>query len=492
MKARSLKTLAALLAVTAFALLAAPARGEDADEGWEKHLDKARDVAQSDDPAEAPLTPAPPAVPAPRALAAPSGPIVAQPEGAGFVALLTIDGSINPGSADFLIHGIAEAQEEGARAVLIQLDTPGGALNSTHDIVKAILNAPLPVLVYVAPSGARAGSAGVFITLAGHIAAMAPGSNIGAAHPITGSGKDPEKEGGKHLAQKIENDTIAWVEGIALQRRRNVEWAKDAVRNSVSITAERAEELHVVDFLASSTTEVLTKADHRVVEVLGKRISLRTKGLELRPIRMSIKQRFVGFFADPSLLGILFMLGVLGIVGEIYHPGALFPGLIGAICLILAFIGIQALPIHYGALLLLLLAGVLFGVEIFVGAFGVIGIGGVVSMVLGLLLLVDSTDPALRISLTSILPVAMLLSGFFVFASYNIIKTHRAKVLGGKEAMIGAVATVLEESIPGGDAQVMIEGERWRGNAEVALCKGDKVRVERIEGLLLHLRKIDA
>jgi len=411
-------------------------------------------------------------------------------EGDG-VAFLEIADTINPGIADYVEDSIAEASRAGHAAVLIRLDTPGGLLEATRSIVQAILDAPLPVIVYVAPGGARAGSAGTFITLAGHVAAMAPGSNIGAAHPVGAQGEDPEG-GGEHLARKIENDTVAFIESITERRGRNVEWARTAVLESVSVPSSKALELGVVDLVTASTESLLAEADGHKVEIRGKHYRLSTAGRMLHRIPMSTSQKFVSTFSHPNIFYLLMMLGVLGILAEVYHPGSIFPGVLGGICLILAFISMQALPINYGGLALILLSFAMFVGEVFVTSHGLLAIGGAVALTIGSILLIDTDDPALRISLPAVFSASGTLLAFSLFIVYKVVRAHKGKVTTGQEGLVGEQGEVKQAVPAGGEGKVLVHGEYWRARSAQTVNQGAPVRVTAVDGMLLTVEPLAA
>ncbi len=409
----------------------------------------------------------------------------------GKIFILTVVGSINAGTADYIRNGIAYARNNGAALIIIRLDTPGGFLEATRDIVKAILNSTIPIAVFVTPSGARAGSAGVFITMAGHIAAMSPGTNIGAAHPVTGGGKDPEKSGGKHMAKKILNDTVAFVKAIAKKRHRNVEWAKKAVVESDSITADEALKLKVIDLIAYDTAELIRKLDGWIIDMDRQKVKLVTKNLQIKDLPMSFKQKVVNFFSDPRIAYYLMMFGLLGIVMEIYHPGAVFPGVLGAICLFLAFVAMQVLPINYGGLALILLGIVLLVAELFTPTFGVLFIGGTISLTIGSIFLIDSPDPNLRLSLGTVLPMVSVLAILLGLALYGVTRAYQNPIISGKEGMIGEVGVVKKPLAPKG--VIKIRGELWNAVS----IDGKKIEPERevevveIDGLTLKVKLKD-
>ncbi|MBU52666.1 MAG: serine protease [Deltaproteobacteria bacterium] len=403
----------------------------------------------------------------------------------GYVLTLN-DGIINNAAADYLKKGIAYAEERKADLVILELDTPGGALNATRSMVKSILNARVPVVVFVTPSGSRAGSAGVFITLAGHIAAMSPGTNIGAAHPVVGGGKDPEKLG-KHIAKKIENDTVAFIEAIAKQRKRNIKWARNAVLKSVSVTSDEALKLKVIDIIANNKMDLLNKLDGRTVRCDNKDMKLHTKGMRLAPIKMNMKQKIIDFLAHPSVFYYLLMFGVLGITLELYHPGSFFPGVVGVVCLFLCFLAMQVIPINYGGLAMILLGAVLFFAELMTPTFGVLFVGGLISLTVGSLFLIDSSDPSMQLSLGTILPVIIGIGTLMGIALFAALRALAKPKVSGQEAMIGKVATVNMPLAPLGNVRLL--GEQW--NAEsvdgAEIQKGQQVKIVRIEGLKLFV-----
>ena len=317
------------------------------------------------------------------------------------VDLIAIDGGINPAVDDFIRESIARARNAGAKALIIQLDTPGGLLTSTRSIVKDILGAPVPVIVYVAPSGAGAGSAGVFITMAGHIAAMAPGTNIGAAHPVAGGGQEVKGV----MGEKIENFTASFSEAIAQKRGRNTEWAIQAVRRSVSITEKEALKQKVIDIVAKDLDDLLKQAEGRKVDVDGREQALSLQGARIERFDMGLKQKVINLLADPTIAYLLLMAGILGLYMEFSHPGVIFPGVAGGICLLLGLTSLQMLPFNYAGILLILLGVALLIGEAFLPSFGVLGIGGAISLALGSLLLFDTESSDLTVDRSMIFAV---------------------------------------------------------------------------------------
>jgi membrane-bound serine protease (ClpP class) len=404
--------------------------------------------------------------------------------------LIVLDVTINPAVADFIHESITHSAQEGAAALIIQLDTPGGLLNSTKTIVKDILGAPLPVIVYVAPSGAGAGSAGVFITMSGHIAAMAPGTTIGAAHPVSGSGKDIEGD----MREKIENFTASFSETIAQRRGRNVEWAKKAVRESVSITEVEALQKKVIDVVASDIQDLLRKVEDHKVDIGNVKTTLSFKSVRdasgtvpIVTIDMRLKHRVLNILADPNIAYILMLAGLLGLYLELSHPGAIFPGLTGGICLVLALTAFQVLPINSTGVLLLLLGIALLVAELFVPSFGVLGVGGIISFVLGSLFLFDAPAEELAVDRSLIVTAALCVSAFMLFIGTLAVRTWRQRPASGQEGMLGEIGEVRERIAPRG--KVWIHGEYWTAESDEELEVGQKVRVTSVNHMVLRVRK---
>jgi membrane-bound serine protease (ClpP class) len=409
-------------------------------------------------------------------------------------ALIEVSSSINPGTSDFIQSSIDRAHREAMGCLILQLNTPGGLLKATREIVSKLLTAPLPVAVYVAPPGAHAGSAGAFITMAAAVAAMAPGTNIGAAHPVAiGAGGQVDQESAKHVARKAEEDAAAFLRSIAKVRNRNLEWAEKAVRESKALPHQDALRHQVVDLVATDIPDLLRQMDGRTVEVRGQKVKLRTAGAAVIPYSMSLKQAVINFFSDPTIAYVLMMLGILGILAEVYHPGVIFPGVLGAICLIVAFISFQVLPINYGGLLLIVLAVGLFVAEIYVTSYGVLAVGGIVSLVLGSVLFIDpggdseySFSPDFGISLGAVIPTAVVLGAFSVYLGWVILRGRRAPQTTGKEGLVGEEGEVLSVVGPEG-GRVFVHGEYWNARADQEIGPGEKVRVVGVDGLTLKV-----
>ncbi|MFQ5811630.1 MAG: nodulation protein NfeD [Anaerolineae bacterium] len=404
------------------------------------------------------------------------------------VDLITVEGVIDPFTAQYVGRGLDIAQGDDAQCLIIQLDTPGGSDGPMRDIVQRMLNSSVPTVVYVAPAGARAGSAGVFITLAAHVAAMAPGTNIGAAHPVDITGAITGTVG-----EKVTNDAAAYIRAIAEKRGRNAEWAEKAVRESVSIIEREAVELQVVDLVADDLTDLLDKIDGREVITADGPMTLSTRGAPVRTIGMNFAERFLHVIVDPNIAYLLLSIGTLALTAEFYHPGAIFPGVTGAICLILAFVAFGSLPVNWGGVALIVLAVVLFILDIKVAGF-MLSVGGAISFVLGSLMLFSPfappspTMPRLTVSWPLIALMTVSIASFFLFALSAGIRAQRAKAASGIESMIGATGTAASDLAPWGTVQV--RSELWSAVAEEgSIKKGEQVRVVGTEGVRLKVIK---
>lgn len=399
------------------------------------------------------------------------------------VDLIVIDGSINPAVDDFIREGIGRAKSNGAQALIIQMDTPGGLLTSTRTIVKEMLGAPVPVFVYVAPSGAGAGSAGVFITMAAHVAAMAPGTNIGAAHPVAGGGQEVKGV----MGEKIENFTASFAESIAQKRGRNTEWAIQAVRKSVAITEKEALKINVIDIVATDIEDLLKQADGRTVDLDGRKHVLMLKDARVVTHEMNLKQKVLNRIADPTIAYLLLMAGILGLYMEFSHPGVIFPGVAGAICLLLAIASLQVLPFSAVGLVLILLGIALLVGEAFMPSFGVLGIGGVVSLTFGSLLLFDAENTGLAVDRSVIFTAALTLGAIVLAISYLVFRSQTAKPTLGFAGLIGEIGEARTKLSPAG--KVFVHGEYWNARADGEIEAGEKVEVVSCEGMNLKVRK---
>ncbi len=417
--------------------------------------------------------------------------------GENSVFLLQIDDEIiSPITAEYIRKGIEDAAEQGAAAVVIQLDTPGGLLSSTHTIVKSILNSPVPVIVYVSPAGGRAGSAGVFITLAGHVAAMHPNSHIGAAHPVDAGGKWPPSsdppvgDDGKKtdagdvmdvMSEKILNDTVAAIRVLARSRDRNEDWAVRAVTESVSITADEALENNVVDVLAPSVTTLLEQADGRRVDVLGKTMTVSVANPQIVAYEFSARQQILSALAHPMLSYFLLMIGFYGIIFEVTHPGFGFSGIVGVICLILALLGMQAMSINFAGLGLIVIGMVMFVVEIFTPTFGVLFAGGLACLIFGTLMLYQTDEPYLAQVIPYAIITAVVVGALTGLLVWKTLRTLRKKSVGPLDKLIGQVGRVTLAIDPGKRGKVRVFGEIWDATANVRIEKDMEVRVESLE-----------
>jgi len=402
--------------------------------------------------------------------------------GARPVLVIRVEGVIAPSSADYIISAIKRADRELAQALVIELDTPGGLDLSMRSIIKEMLSAERPTVVYVSPSGARAASAGAFITLAAHVAAMAPGTNIGAAHPVNMGGQMD-----KEMNKKVTNDAAAYIRTIAERRGRNIQWAEDAVRKSVSATEKEALKLKVIDLVSEKLDDLLVAIDGLAVTTASGKVTLRTKGAEVKRIEMGLGDKVLKVISDPTIAYLLMMLGLAGLYFELSTPGAILPGILGGICLILAFYAFQTLPINYAGLLLILLAIVLFIAEVKVASHGLLAAGGITAMILGSLMLIKSSEPFMRISLAAILATTGATAAFFIFMVTMALKTQRQKTTTGVEGLIGQVGTARTPLRPEG--RIFVGGELWSARCEEGAETGDKVRVQAVKGLMLMVGK---
>jgi len=411
----------------------------------------------------------------------------------GQAVLLEVAGAIGPATSDYIHRGIEKAQARNATLVILQIDTPGGLDTSMRKIIQDILKSPIPVAVFVAPSGARAASAGTYILYASHIAAMAPGTNLGAATPVRlggiplpGGDKPQGKDGndkGDAMTRKVINDATAYIRSLAQLRGRNVEWAERAVREAVSLSADEALKLKVTDLIARDANDLLARLDGRKITIQDKAQTLQTKGLVLTRIEPDWRSKLLSVITDPNIAYGLLLLGIYGLFFELWNPGFILPGVIGGICLLLALFALQVLPVNYAGLGLILL-GIAFMVgEAFVPSFGVLGIGGVIAFVVGSVLLLDTDVPGFGISLWLIGSVALVSAAFFLTVVTLALRARRRRVVSGEEELIGATGEVLAAFKHEG--RIRIHSENWNARTRVPLNKGQKVRVIGRDGLTL-------
>ncbi len=428
------------------------------------------------------------------ALAAPAAPAPASTPAAAApprVLAAAVKGPITGGTVEYLGAALERARLGGFDALVVTLDTPGGQLDATREIVQAMLASPVPIVVWVGPAGARAGSAGVFLTLAADVAAMHPTSNIGAAHPVTGGGRDVAEEAGKDMAKKVENDTAAFARSVAGARGRNADWAEKAVRESVSVTAEEAVRLKVVDLTAPDVPALLAAIDGRRVGAGAAARTLRTAGAGIEDHQPTVRQRLLGFLADPNVMAILMLVGMLGIGVEFYHPGAIVPGLAGGLCLFLAFLAMRVIPVNVGAVLLLLAGVGLMIAEAYVTAHGLAGLTGAVCVVIGTLFFVDTSSPGdwfdpsmVAVSPWVVWPTPVALAALLGFMGWKVVRARRGPLQLGAPALVGAPGEALSD-IDAVAGEAFVHGEYWQARSAQPLPRGARVRVVGVEGLVV-------
>ena len=405
------------------------------------------------------------------------------------VIVVKISGSINPAVAEYISHEISQANADQEALIVLHMDTPGGLDTSMRQIIKKIQGSQVPVASFVAPSGSRAASAGTFITIASHIAAMAPGTNIGAAHPVNMMGGGGESEQAKTMEHKVVNDAAAYIRSLAQLRNRNEHWAELAVVKSVSISAEEALRLNVIDLVAADVKALVLAVDGREVQVASGSVTLRTGNLEIVYHEMNPRQKFLDIISSPNVAYILMMIGMVGLYFELSNPGLVLPGVIGAISLILALYAMQTLPINYAGLLLILFGVILFIAEISIMSYGLLSVSGVISLFLGSTMLIDSDDPALQISRAILYPTL----GLTVVLSVGIVvlatRTRNLKKLGGMDGMIGETGLVKDALNPVG--RVQVHGELWEAEAEGPVAEGETVRVDSVAGLKIKVSPVE-
>jgi membrane-bound serine protease (ClpP class) len=398
------------------------------------------------------------------------------------IYIIEISGSINPAVADFLKKGINKASADGVSCIIIKIDTPGGLAESMRNIVKAIFASKVPVVTYVAPSGARAASAGVMITIAADIAAMAPGTNIGAAHPVGAGGKDI---GGK-MSEKVTNDMVAHVKSIAQKRGRNVKWVEKAVRESVSVTETEALKANVIDIVAKDLDDLIRQINGRKIENKG---VLKLDNPKKTIIEESLRTKILKIISDPNVAYILMMIGLAGLYFELSHPGAVLPGVVGGISIILAFFAFQTIPVNYAGFLLIILAIVFFIMEMKIASYGLLSIAGITSLLLGSLMLFESNGTDMRLSWKVLVPTLMVVSGFFVVISGLVFKSQLLKPKTGARGLLGEIGVVKEPILQEG--KVFVHGELWKAISKDPIEKGAKVRVVNVENLVLEVEPVE-
>jgi membrane-bound serine protease (ClpP class) len=401
------------------------------------------------------------------------------------VSLIKIDGAIGPATASYISRSIDEARAQNAQCLIIQLNTPGGLLDSTQTIVQSFLGSPLPVVVYVAPTGSTATSAGCFITIAASVAAMAPATTIGAAHPVTlgGNPSGGEQKPDDTMKQKLENFSVSYIEAIAARRHRNVDWAKSAVRESASISAEKALELKVIDLIAVDLTELLKQLNGRQVD--GK--TLNTAGAEVSEIKMSAAERVFQKLWRPEVMFVLMLIAMYGIIGELTTPGAILPGVVGAIALILALYLAAVLPVNVTGLALIAFALMLFIFDVYAPTHGVLTVGGIISFLIGSLMLFNRADPLFRLSLSYIIPATLITAAFFVFVIGKGLRAQLLPIKAGAETLIGKTVTALT-TIDSHGGRTFVEGEYWNAVSDTPIEKDEAVEIAAVQGLTLKVK----
>ncbi len=418
-------------------------------------------------------------------------PAIVRAQAASHVDVLTVNGAIDVWAEGYVNRGLAVAEQDGAQAAIILLNTPGGSLGAMQNITSRMLNARVPIIVFVYPQGAWAGSAGTFITLAGNIAAMAPNTTIGAAHPVEGSGENIDGD----MRDKVTNFSVSMIQNIARARGRNAEWAANAVKSSVSATAQEAVELRVIDLIANDVTDLLGKVDGKTIQTASGAQTLRTKGANINNLDMNLAEIFLHTLVDPTIALILLQIGLLAIAVELYNPGATLPAIVGAICLVLAFVALGNLPVNWGGVIFIVLSVILFILDIKVTGF-VLSVGGFVMFVLGALLLFTPFTPPSgvpELERVSVSPVVIVLLGgsmlaFFLFILGAAVRGRNTPVVSGVEMLIGATGMAISDLAPNG--MVRVQSEEWTAQAQAGtIQKGEAVQVVRVDGLTLKVVK---
>ena len=398
------------------------------------------------------------------------------------VYIIQVADAISPGTADFIKSGIKTAEENGAACVIIELDTPGGLAESMRLIVQNILASKVPVVVFVYPGGARAASAGVMITMAADVAAMAPGTNIGAAHPVGAGGKEIDKT----MSEKVINDMVAQAKSVAEKRDRNAKWVEDAIRESVSVTETEALKENIIDLVATDTDDLIKQLNGREIKDRG---ILKLDDVKKVTIKETLRTKILKTISNPNIAYILMMIGLAGLYFEFSHPGAIFPGVIGAIALILAFFAMQTLPVNYAGILLIVLAIIFFIMEMKITSYGLLSVAGVVSLLLGSLMLFKGNAPEMKLSLQVVLPTIILISGFFVAVAGLVFRAQISKPTTGSAGLVGKIGIVKKALTPEG--KVFVHGELWNARAKDPIDKDAKVRVVQVVDLILEVESAE-
>jgi membrane-bound serine protease (ClpP class) len=401
------------------------------------------------------------------------------------VLVAELDGVISPASSSYLVRVIETAEKENAACLIFKIDTPGGLDVSMREITKKILNAEIPVVVYVAPKGARAASAGVFILYASHVAAMAPGTNVGAAHPVNMGGGEMDSV----MTEKVTNDAVAYLKALAKERGRNVEWAEQSVRESASVDAETALELGVIDIIAGDESALIEKLDGRKVKVKDRELVLKTRGGRVRELDMTLREKLLLLLTNPNIAYVLLLLGIYGLFFELQNPGMIFPGVVGGICLILGFYSLQVLPVNYAGLALIILSAILFILEIYVTSHGLLTVGGIVSLIFGSLILFESDVPFLRVSWEVIMLVVIIIAGLVILLAALGVRAQFRKKSTGSEGIVGEIGTA-KTDIGEDGGTVFIHGEYWNAISDTPIKSEQKVRVISVKAMVLKVEAV--
>jgi membrane-bound serine protease (ClpP class) len=398
------------------------------------------------------------------------------------IYIIRIADAISPGTSEFIKSGIKTAEDNGAACIIIELDTPGGLAESMRQIVQKILASRVPVVVFVSPSGARAASAGVMITMAADVAAMAPGTNIGAAHPVGAGGQDID---GK-MSEKVINDMVAQAKSVAEKRGRNADWVEDAIRESVSVTETEALKENIIDLIAQDTEDLIRQLNGREIKDRG---TLKLDQVNKIVLEETLRSKILRTISNPNIAYILMMVGLAGLYFELSHPGAIFPGVIGGIALILAFFAMQTLPVNYAGILLIVLAIIFFIMEMKITSYGLLSIAGIVSLLLGSMMLFEGDSPEMQLSLQVLLPTIILISGFFVGVASLVFRAQVSKPATGAGGLVGEIGIVKKALSPEG--KVFVHGELWHARAKEPLDENVKVRVVKVVNLILEVESVD-
>lgn len=400
------------------------------------------------------------------------------------IEVIKINDPITPVIAEYIIDAINEAEEKSSECIVVQMDTPGGLDLAMRDIVKKIISADVPVVVYVSPGGARAASAGAIIALSAHITAMAPGTNIGAAHPVNMGGEKMDET----MSKKVENDAAAYAESIAEKRNRNKEWAVKAVRESVSVGETEALKINIIDLISPDIESLIKDINGMKVDLNGEKVKLDTENTTVIYRKMGLRVNILKALSNPNIAYILFLIGLAGLYFELSNPGAVFPGVTGALALILAFYSMQSLSANYAGVLLIILSSVFFLIELKVTSYGLLTVGGIIAMTLGSLMLFDSPVPYLRLSYSVIFTMVALMSSFFIMLVFLVIKSQTKRPKTGNEGLInmcGEASTDIFET-----GKVFVHGEYWNAKSSTPVNRGDKISVVKVDGMLLTIKKI--